>query len=222
MRACIAKRATTLRTPLPSEIANFCTPELPATRSPSLNPGWRDASTLPAAPARITSSMATGRMYDLASFIQPRMAGSSEMWLTSTRSSPSAGSCTASSVNFQSLGLGSPMGRAPRRTWRLTRSFTWPIVVSFSVRGDWAASTCASCGFSSARDGPRNVGGQAIFEDVAHPCLDRGLDPLVGEDIEAAGLDGIERGARDVGRREAGRAQRLALPPRVRAGAQDC
>ena len=31
-----------------------------------------------AAPARITSPIATGRMYDLPSFIQPRIAGSSE------------------------------------------------------------------------------------------------------------------------------------------------
>src|SRR5437588_238828 len=45
------------------------------------------------------------------------MAGSSEMWVTRTRSSPSAGVGTGSSVCAQSLATGSPVGRAASRTW---------------------------------------------------------------------------------------------------------
>src|SRR5687767_14876431 len=84
--------------------------------SPSLNFGCFDARTLPAPPARITSPIATGLMYERPSFIHPRIAGSSERYCTFTRSSPSPGSGTASSVNCQSLLLGMPTGRAARRT----------------------------------------------------------------------------------------------------------
>ncbi len=52
---------------------------MPTTWSPDANLSLRDATTRPAPPARITSPTATGAMYDFASFIQPRMAGSSEM-----------------------------------------------------------------------------------------------------------------------------------------------
>ena len=111
-----AKRVSTFCTPLPSEIAYSCTPKAPATKSPALNPGCFDALTTPAPPARITSPISTGRMYDLPSFIQPRMAGSSDSCRIFTRISPSRGSFRGSSVNCQSLRLGSPTGLAARRT----------------------------------------------------------------------------------------------------------
>jgi hypothetical protein len=68
----------------------------------------------------MTSPNATGAMYDLLSFIQPRIAGSSERYRILTRTSPSAGSRTDSSVQFQSVAFGMPTGRAARRNWRLT------------------------------------------------------------------------------------------------------
>jgi hypothetical protein len=87
---------------------------------PTANFGCFDAMTRPTPPARMTSPNATGAMYDLLSFIQPRIAGSSERYRILTRTSPSAGSRTDSSVQFQSVAFGMPTGRAARRNWRLT------------------------------------------------------------------------------------------------------
>ena len=99
-------------TPSPLEIAYSCRPNVPRTCVPTASCGCFDSTTLPIAPARITSPIATGRMYDLPSFIQPRIAGSSEMYRTLTRISPSPSSRTASSPNAKSVALGSPTGRA--------------------------------------------------------------------------------------------------------------
>src|SRR5688572_20477004 len=75
--------------------------------------------TLPAAPARMTSPSFTGGMYDLPSFIQPRIAGSSEMYCTFTSTSPAPGSATGTLVNSKSVRFGSPTGRAISLNWRL-------------------------------------------------------------------------------------------------------
>ena len=61
-------------------------------------------------------------MYDLPSFIQPRIAGSRDRYRILTSTSPSPGSGTGSSVWDQSLGLGSPTGRAASLTWWFTAS----------------------------------------------------------------------------------------------------
>src|SRR5439155_326370 len=53
-------------------------------------------------------------------FIQPRMAGSIEMWVTSTTNSFSAGSGTALVTSSRSDSLTSPTGRAARRNCRLS------------------------------------------------------------------------------------------------------
>src|SRR5215510_11475188 len=58
--------------PRPSEMAYSCTPSTPKTYSPVVNDGFCDATTQPTAPARITSPIFTGSMYDRPSFIQPR------------------------------------------------------------------------------------------------------------------------------------------------------
>ena len=73
-----AKRASTLLTCAPATTAYSCTPSRPLTWSPLAKFGCFDSTTSPMASARITSPIATGAMYDLASFIQPRIAGSSE------------------------------------------------------------------------------------------------------------------------------------------------
>jgi hypothetical protein len=67
----------------------------------------------------MTSPMPTGRAYEAASLIQPRIAGSSDTYSTSTRISPSPGSPTGSSVRFQSSSVGGPTGRLARRMARL-------------------------------------------------------------------------------------------------------
>src|SRR3954447_26138155 len=113
--------------PPPSAVTYSCAPKIPVTWSPSANPSWREASTLPTPPARITSPIPTGSMYERPSFIQPRIAGSSDRYSVLTRTSPSPGSRTGSSVWSQSLGLGSPWGRAARRTWWLVASM---VIVS--------------------------------------------------------------------------------------------
>ena len=77
--------------------------------------GLRDAVTIPTPSARISSPMPTGGMYERASLIHMRMAGSSEMYKTRTSSSPSFGSPTGSSMNVQSLRFGIPTGRAASR-----------------------------------------------------------------------------------------------------------
>ena len=68
-----------------------------------------EAITSPTAPARITSPMPTGGMYERASFIHPRIAGSSEMYLVRTSTSPSPGSPTGSSVCSHTLVGGQPL-----------------------------------------------------------------------------------------------------------------
>ena len=87
------------------------------------NLGCLDAMTLPTAPARMTSPIPTGAMYDLPSFIQPRMAGSSDRYKTRASTSPSRGSGNGVSVNCQSLRFGKPTGRAASLIWWLMSPF---------------------------------------------------------------------------------------------------
>src|SRR6195256_2988794 len=70
--------------------------------------------------ARITSPISTGGTYERPAFIQVRIAGSMDRYSTRTRSSPSAGLGTGSSVNVQSVAVGRPTGRAARRHWAFT------------------------------------------------------------------------------------------------------
>ena len=49
----------------------------------------------------------------------PRIAGSTEMWVTATTNSPSAASGSGASTRSKSEDRGSPMGRAARRSPRL-------------------------------------------------------------------------------------------------------
>jgi hypothetical protein len=82
---------SSLRTPRPSETAYSCTPNIPETRSSTAKPACFEATTRPSAIARMTAPMPTGSRYDRPAFIQPRIAGSIEMWVTSTTNSPSPG-----------------------------------------------------------------------------------------------------------------------------------
>ena len=74
-----AALTSTFMTPSPFEMAYSCTPKAPVTVSPTAKPGFLDAITRPAPRARMTAPISTGAMYDRPSFIQPRIAGSSEM-----------------------------------------------------------------------------------------------------------------------------------------------
>src|SRR3954470_8330521 len=58
-------RASIGMSPSPLVIAYSCRPNVPSTFTPGENPGCFDSITRPIAPARITSPIATGRMYDL-------------------------------------------------------------------------------------------------------------------------------------------------------------
>ena len=69
----------------------------------------------PIPPARITSPIPTGGTYERPSFIQPRIAGSSDRYSSCTVNCPSEGSGAGSSTYSQSDGLGSPTGRAASR-----------------------------------------------------------------------------------------------------------
>src|SRR5262245_61256078 len=102
-------------TALPFRTAYSCTPSNPDTVSPAPSPSKFEVTTSPAAIARMTSPIWTGGMYERPSRIHPRMAGSSEMWDTLTRTSPSPGSGTSSVVKSQVSCVGRPSGRAARR-----------------------------------------------------------------------------------------------------------
>ena len=98
------------------------------TRSPSAKLGCLEATTLPMPPARITSPISTGAMYDLPSFIQPRIAGSSDRYRVFTSTPPSAGSATGSVVNCQFSRVVMPTGRTASRIWwfcREAKSVMW-------------------------------------------------------------------------------------------------
>ena len=62
------------------------------------------SGTIPSPSARINSPIPIGGVYERASFIHPRIAGSRETYNTWTNSSPSFGSATGSSMKVQSLG----------------------------------------------------------------------------------------------------------------------
>jgi hypothetical protein len=84
-----------------------------------LKAGLLDFSTVPAEKLRMTSPRPTGGEYDLVSFIQPRMAGSSEMYSILTRISPAPGSGTGPSSIVKSSRFTMPFGRRASLTMRL-------------------------------------------------------------------------------------------------------
>src|ERR1700733_7901198 len=63
-------------------------------------------------------------MYERRSVIHPRIAGSTEMYLTSITSSPPPGTGTGSAVSPQFDATGSPTGREMSRSWRLMAFIT--------------------------------------------------------------------------------------------------
>src|SRR5688572_2428393 len=110
---------------------------MPTTWSPTANFGSFEATTLPTPPARMTSPMPTGGMYDLPSFIQPRMAGSSDRYSTLTTTSPSAGSGTGAALtNSKSSRLTMPTGRLASLNWRLFMAFLGDRFGSGIQRGE--------------------------------------------------------------------------------------
>ncbi len=124
-----ARRGSTLFRPWPLESAYSCTPIKPLTKSPAAKFGLFDSVTWPTAMARITPPSGTGGMYESSlAFIQPRIAGSSEMWLILTCTSPSAGARSGSPMYSKSLRWMAPCGRRARRNWWLV------TVMAFSLK----------------------------------------------------------------------------------------
>ena len=68
-------------------------------------------------------------MYDLPSFIQPRIAGSSDKYKTLTRISPSTKSRKGVVVCFQSVGFGMPTGRSARRNCWFMREVVTAVLL---------------------------------------------------------------------------------------------
>ena len=114
-----ATPASTFSSWSPGSSAYSCAPSTPETWSPSAKRSSPDATTRPTPPARMTAPILTGGTYERPSFIQPRMAGSSDSSSVWTSTSPGPGSATGSSVWSHTSAVGSPDGRAARRTWRL-------------------------------------------------------------------------------------------------------
>ena len=73
-----ASRGSTPRIPRPSRTAFSRQPKSCTTHDPSGQRSLRDATTRPTAPPRIGSPSGNGDTYDFASFIRPRMYGSTE------------------------------------------------------------------------------------------------------------------------------------------------
>src|SRR5215471_13927616 len=104
---------------------------MPTTWSPTASDGSFEAITRPTPPARITSQSLTGGTYDFPSFIQPRIAGSSDIYNTLTRTSPGPGSSTVEVVNSKSLRLTMPTGRESSLTCRF-----WSVDITVSLQKD--------------------------------------------------------------------------------------
>ena len=126
--ACRARRARSTRAPAqgrgrrarrrpraPARASRGCA----TTHEPSSKRPLRDAMTCPTAPPVSGSPSANGGTYDFASFIRPRMYGSTDMNAFRISTSPSAGSGTSTSTSAKSVGCGTPRGRAARWISRL-------------------------------------------------------------------------------------------------------
>src|SRR5437016_233017 len=170
---------STLRTRSPLEMAYRCTPNIPCTASPDLKAGLLDFSTVPAEKLRMTSPRPTGGEYDLVSFIQPRMAGSSEIYSILTRISPAPGSDTGPSSIVKSSHFTMPSGRRASLTMRLLIGrLAWIIRLSPAQSHVFGAAASRAAVWSVTRLG-----------------LARGAAQLIGRKRQARGLaHGLTRG----------------------------
>ena len=82
--------------------------------------------TSPTAPPSMGWSSSKGGTYDFASFIRPRMYGSTEKYRLRTRTWPSPGCGTSASTRAKSSGLGQPSGRVTRCHSRLVAG-SWGV-----------------------------------------------------------------------------------------------
>jgi hypothetical protein len=73
--------------------------------------GTRDATTVPTAAPVSGSPSANGGTYDFASFMRPRMYGSTDISVFFTSSSPSPGGPTSACASEKFASAGSPLGR---------------------------------------------------------------------------------------------------------------
>ena len=104
--------------PRPSSSAASRQPRSCRTHAPSGQRSLRDAITRPTAPPVSGASRENGGTYDFASFIRPRMYGSTDTYALRTRTSPSAGSGSSTSASSKSDATGVPRGRAASRISR--------------------------------------------------------------------------------------------------------
>src|SRR5215218_9351329 len=100
------------------------------------------------------------------------MAGSRERKVLRTSTSPSPGRGTASSVNWKSLSLGRPSGRAANRTWRFV-----PVVPSVIAALPFPrmAGTGTAYRGSRPRQGDKGPQGHQGHQGHERGCQDRGL-----------------------------------------------
>src|SRR5579884_1378881 len=121
--ACVT---SSTRTCLAGSTAYSRQPSMCCTVDPSGTSGLRDATTVPIADPCSGSPTANGGTYDFASFIRPRMYGSTDIIVLRTRTSPSPGGATLAVASAKLASVGSPDGRDARRISRLA---TAPLVV---------------------------------------------------------------------------------------------
>ncbi len=110
-----ASEGSTGRSPAPSLSAHSRQPRLWTTHVLSGHCGLREATTWPTAPPVSGSPTWKGGTYDFASFMRPRMYGSTETNALRISTSPSPGSRSSTSASSKSDGTGTPRGRAARR-----------------------------------------------------------------------------------------------------------
>src|SRR3954470_878600 len=132
-------------------------PRLCSTRAPVATPSALEATTSPTAPPSSGAPIANGGTYERASFMRPRMYGSTDIHSLRRSSSPSPGSGTSASARRKSLSRGSPRGR--RASWisRLAVGISVSIPTLSTTRADpvAAAEQLAATAAELAPEGER-------------------------------------------------------------------
>jgi hypothetical protein len=94
-------------------------PKLDSTTSPGFSAGERDSTTSPTAPPSSALPSWKGGTYDFASFMRPRMYGSTDMYRLRTSTWPSASSGSSTVASWKFSAVGQPCGREARRISRV-------------------------------------------------------------------------------------------------------
>ncbi len=109
---------STARTLVAGTTANSRQPELCSTVAPNGTSGDFDAITVPIAAPSSGLPTSNGGTYDFASFMRPRMYGSTDISVFFTSTSPSPGGPTSAVASAKFASVGSPCGRDASRISR--------------------------------------------------------------------------------------------------------